>query len=179
MVYKWYILPIGGLYSTYHLLGEPKKTIELTLRIHLPPMETPSYGNTPDFTCHKTGTPHDIPRILREAKMCVSRRLGGFSLSKSLPCKLAPAKSPRKVAVLEFQQLAWKKNNKNGGKKWWEMSSTSFLCFGGIFHSKTRKSSTCSTHEPRKRKQPYFPLNPGCLIGILISWYYYVPHITG
>ena len=24
MVYKWYILPIGGLYATYHLLGEPE-----------------------------------------------------------------------------------------------------------------------------------------------------------
>ena len=23
MVYKWYILPIGGLYGTYHLLREP------------------------------------------------------------------------------------------------------------------------------------------------------------
>ncbi len=23
MVCKWYILPIGGLYATYHLLGEP------------------------------------------------------------------------------------------------------------------------------------------------------------
>ena len=29
MVYKWYILPIGGLYATYHLLGEPETTIEL------------------------------------------------------------------------------------------------------------------------------------------------------
>ena len=28
MVYKWYILPIGGLYATYHLLREPKTTIE-------------------------------------------------------------------------------------------------------------------------------------------------------
>ncbi len=28
MVYKWYILPIGGLYATYHLLGEPETTIE-------------------------------------------------------------------------------------------------------------------------------------------------------
>ena len=28
MVYKWYILPIGGLYATYHLLGEPKTTID-------------------------------------------------------------------------------------------------------------------------------------------------------
>ena len=24
MVYKWYILPIGGLYATYHLLGNQK-----------------------------------------------------------------------------------------------------------------------------------------------------------
>ena len=28
MVYKWYILPIGGLYGTYHLLGEPETAIE-------------------------------------------------------------------------------------------------------------------------------------------------------
>ena len=27
-VYKWYILPIGGLYGTYHLLREPETTIE-------------------------------------------------------------------------------------------------------------------------------------------------------
>ncbi len=27
-IYKWYILPIGGLYATYHLLGEPEKSIE-------------------------------------------------------------------------------------------------------------------------------------------------------
>ncbi len=27
--YKWYILPIGGLYATYHLLGEPETTIDL------------------------------------------------------------------------------------------------------------------------------------------------------
>ena len=26
MVVKWYILPIGGLYATYHLLGEPETT---------------------------------------------------------------------------------------------------------------------------------------------------------
>ena len=29
MVYKWYILPIGGLYATYHLLGEPETTIDM------------------------------------------------------------------------------------------------------------------------------------------------------
>ena len=28
MLYKWYILPIGGLYATYHLLGESETTIE-------------------------------------------------------------------------------------------------------------------------------------------------------
>ena len=28
MVYKWYILPIGGLYATYHRLGEPETTID-------------------------------------------------------------------------------------------------------------------------------------------------------
>ena len=27
-VYTTYILPSGGLYATYHLLGEPEKTIE-------------------------------------------------------------------------------------------------------------------------------------------------------
>ncbi len=26
--YKWSILPIGGLYATYHLLGEPETTID-------------------------------------------------------------------------------------------------------------------------------------------------------
>ena len=28
-IYKWYILPIGGLYGTYHLLREPETTIEV------------------------------------------------------------------------------------------------------------------------------------------------------
>ena len=28
MVYKWYILPIGGLYITYHLLREPGNSID-------------------------------------------------------------------------------------------------------------------------------------------------------
>ena len=28
-IYKWYILPIGGLYATYHLLGEQETTIDL------------------------------------------------------------------------------------------------------------------------------------------------------
>ncbi len=29
VIYKWYILPIGGLYATYHLLGEPETTTDL------------------------------------------------------------------------------------------------------------------------------------------------------
>ena len=28
MVYEWYILPIGGLYGTYHLLREPGNSID-------------------------------------------------------------------------------------------------------------------------------------------------------
>ena len=45
-------------------------------------------------------------------------------------------------------------------------SSTSFCdpCISII----TKK--TCKTFEPRK-KTSYFPLHPGCLIGILVSWY--------
>ena len=27
-IYKWYILPIGGLYNPYHLLGEPETAID-------------------------------------------------------------------------------------------------------------------------------------------------------
>ena len=30
---KWYILPIGGLYATYHLLGEPETTIDHRVQI--------------------------------------------------------------------------------------------------------------------------------------------------
>ena len=33
MVYKWYILPIGGLYTTYHLLREPEESIETTVNL--------------------------------------------------------------------------------------------------------------------------------------------------
>ena len=35
MVYKWYILPIGGLYATYHLLGEPETTIDLPNHLNM------------------------------------------------------------------------------------------------------------------------------------------------
>ena len=36
------------------------------------------------------------------------------------------------------------------------------------------------TIEPRKTLNtwPYFPLNPGCLIRILMSWFYCNPYIT-
>ena len=40
MVYKWYILPIGGLYATYHLLGEPETTIDVDLKIENSPKNT-------------------------------------------------------------------------------------------------------------------------------------------
>ena len=32
MVYKWYILPTGGLYVTYHPLKEPEKSIEMMVQ---------------------------------------------------------------------------------------------------------------------------------------------------
>ena len=35
VVKKWYILPNGGLYATYHLLREPKTTIECIWSIYL------------------------------------------------------------------------------------------------------------------------------------------------
>ena len=32
-------------------------------------------------------------------------------------------------------------------------------------------SKQLRSFEPQKKTQPYFPLNPDCLIGILISWF--------
>ena len=29
MVYKWYLLPIGGIYANYHLLPEPDKSADI------------------------------------------------------------------------------------------------------------------------------------------------------
>ena len=40
VVYKWYILPIGGLYATYHLLREPETAIDTNS--HKNPLQ---YGN--------------------------------------------------------------------------------------------------------------------------------------
>ncbi len=40
MVYKWFILPIGGLYATYHLLGEPETTIDFRLLAQTLPLES-------------------------------------------------------------------------------------------------------------------------------------------
>ena len=41
MVYKWYILPIGGLYATYHILiREPETTIDFSPFSKLPPENT-------------------------------------------------------------------------------------------------------------------------------------------
>jgi len=31
VVYERYILPIGGLYATYHLLREPETTVDLCI----------------------------------------------------------------------------------------------------------------------------------------------------
>ena len=34
-IYKWYILPIGGLYATYHLLGEPETALDYIIDIYI------------------------------------------------------------------------------------------------------------------------------------------------
>ena len=49
MVYKWYILPIGGLYATYHPLKEPEKSIEhlLAKPTHVPPGLHRDWGSMP------------------------------------------------------------------------------------------------------------------------------------
>ena len=39
MVCKWYILPIGGLYATYHLFGEPETTIDENVALGAVPLD--------------------------------------------------------------------------------------------------------------------------------------------
>ena len=47
VVYKWYILPIGGLYGSYHLLREPGNSIDLVGPKKTPavPLECPAVGS--------------------------------------------------------------------------------------------------------------------------------------
>ena len=50
MVYNWYILPIGGLYATYHLLGEPDifgQIIFATSHDRFPPKGSCLEGKSP------------------------------------------------------------------------------------------------------------------------------------
>ena len=60
MVYKWYILPIGGLYATYHLLGEPETTISNGGIFRFQPLGT--RGTSRDIRVVATGgsDPHDF-----------------------------------------------------------------------------------------------------------------------
>ena len=44
-VYTTYILPVGWLYATYHLLGEPETTIDT-----ITPPKLPSFGRKKDHT---------------------------------------------------------------------------------------------------------------------------------
>ena len=59
MVYKWYILPIGGLYGTYRLLREPGNSIDQEHRSNL------------DYDCkgtnHKGQAAHPVlPRVFKD-----------------------------------------------------------------------------------------------------------------
>ena len=42
---------------------------------------------------------------------------------------------------------------------------------GQILANVIQKNGLVIPNEPRKKKRPYFQSNPGCLIGILISWF--------
>ena len=47
LVYKWYMLPIGGLYTTYHPLQEPVKSIDETnIAPENKPSQKESHGPT-------------------------------------------------------------------------------------------------------------------------------------
>ena len=46
-----YILPSGGLYATYHLLGEPKTTIELS-GVNSPYFMTSFWAHLPKHSHH-------------------------------------------------------------------------------------------------------------------------------
>ncbi len=49
MVYKWYILPIGGFYATYHLLGEPETTIDVRLNFKVRVLRGNGHENVGSF----------------------------------------------------------------------------------------------------------------------------------
>ena len=59
----------------------------------------------------------------------------------------------------------------------WEIYST-LLKTNGLEPKGPWKVWMDGSDEPRKKKRPYFPLNPGWLIGIL-TMVYYNPCITG
>ena len=61
MVYKWYILLTGGLFATYHLLGEPETIIDYT---------GPTLYQVPGTSRDAPGSPHGrvaLPLVARVA----------------------------------------------------------------------------------------------------------------
>ena len=63
MVYKWYILPLGGLYITYHLLREPGNSLDqmacVTMQHHHPGLVLSS--NEITQADHELITPWRLP----------------------------------------------------------------------------------------------------------------------
>jgi len=62
VVYKWYILPIGELYGTYHLLREPGNSIEFSKpnRLGFTGVKQYHYGRQPlEKEKHLPGTPNN------------------------------------------------------------------------------------------------------------------------
>ena len=57
MVYKWYILPIGGLYATCHLLGEPVQQPLISAKVSSFLLELSCYDlKTPESRCRSIAT---------------------------------------------------------------------------------------------------------------------------
>ena len=99
--YIWDILPFGGLYATYHLLGEPEATIDKTSPLNgwkwrfnttcMTPLEAENEGSPPVFlvmwykiggTCQDSGTPVSLEvQELDWSKEC---GFGGWFLRKNL-----------------------------------------------------------------------------------------------
>ena len=75
------------------------------------------------------------------------------------------------------------KKKQNGWWKSWKNPINPWMIWGEnatpIFASKPpRPVGHKQSSEPQKTENLYFPLNPGCLIGILLIMVYYNPHLT-
>ena len=82
MVYKWYILPIGGLYATYHLLREPKTTIDNSVaETFLGDGESTPLQSFTGFGSPPTIDGNRFPPRESMLKLCACEKIVPFDLS--------------------------------------------------------------------------------------------------